>query len=113
MMDNGCESVGSQLEPSFTYRMIRALVMAIMTAVVVGLPRGYDRLKMSHSFLTLGGGSINCDTTMFFRFHIQSLFRNWCNLKPFKSIIYSCFKLHKNVAVMGGNSLNKQRKCLV
>ena len=97
-MDNGCEAaVASQLEPSFAYHMIRALVMAIMTAVVVGLQRGYDRLRKSHSLLPLGG-SINCDTTMCFFGFIS---RNWCHLKPFKGIIYSCFRLQKNVAFMG------------
>lgn len=64
-MDNGCEYVASQLEPGFAYHMVRALVTAIMTAVAVGLPRGYDRLRKSHSLLPLGG-PINCDTTMFF-----------------------------------------------
>lgn len=54
-MDSGCESVASQLEPSFTYHMIRALVMAIMTAAVEGLPGGYDRPRKSHGLLPLGG----------------------------------------------------------
>lgn len=66
-MDSGCESVASQQEPCFAYHTIKALVMAIMTAVVVGLSRGYDRLRKSHSLLQLGG-PINCDTTMFFGF---------------------------------------------
>lgn len=79
---HGCEAVVLQLEPSFAYHMIRALVMAIMTAVVVGLPRGCNRLRKRHSLLPLGG-PINCDTTMFFWFHIQNLFGNCCHLKPF------------------------------
>lgn len=102
---HGCEAAASQLEPSFTYHMIRALVMAIMTAVVVGLLRGCNRLRKRRSLLPLGR-PINCDTTMFFRFHIQNFFRNCCHLKPFKGIIYSGYiRWHKNVKTcFGGNS---------
>lgn len=87
-MDIGCESVASQLEPSFAYHIVRALVAAIMTAVVVGLRRGYDE---EPQFIANGG--TNCQHhNFFFPLHIQIFFRNWCNLKPFKCIIYSCFK---------------------
>ncbi len=73
-MDNGCEYVASQLEPRFAYHMVKALVTAIMTAVVVGLQRGYDRLKKTHSLLPLGG-PINSDTTMFFSVSYPELTR--------------------------------------
>ena len=55
-MDNGCDAAALQLEPSFASHMIRAQVMAIMTAVVAGLHRGYDRLRKGHGLLPLGGG---------------------------------------------------------
>lgn len=41
---HGCEAVASELEPSFAYHMMRALLMAIMTVAVVGLLRGNDQL---------------------------------------------------------------------
>lgn len=84
---HGCEAVASEQEPSFTYHMIGAHVMAIMT-VVVGLLRGYDWLRKSHRLSPMGG-PINCDTTMFFRLHTRNLLRNWCHSNPFKGIIYS------------------------
>ena len=99
---HGCEAAASQLEPSFAYHMVRALVMAIMTAVVVGLPRGYDRLRKSCSLLPLGG-PINCDTTMFFRVSHPGLTQEFAQ---FKGII---MRLRKNVKIV----LHDHRECLV
>lgn len=50
---HGCEAVAPQLEPGSEYHMIGALAMAIMTAAVVGLRKGYDQLRKSHSLLPL------------------------------------------------------------
>ena len=81
-IDNGCDAAASQLEPSFASHMFRAQVMAIMTAVVAGLQRGYDRLRKSHGLLPLGGGgSIKWNTTMFFSVSHSELLQKLVSFK--------------------------------
>lgn len=52
---HGCEAVALQLEPSFAYHMISALVMAIMTAVVVGVTKRLRSAVEETQFITTGG----------------------------------------------------------
>ncbi len=64
-MDSEGKALGSLLEPSFAHHMIRAEVMALMTLEAVGLQRGYGQAEEELQFIA-SGGSIKCDTAMFF-----------------------------------------------